>query len=85
MRGRKMRCIRDNKGRFAKHDFNDKHTTGTVCVRCGLIDRLRGLLKDIYLPTLINFQMTEATSFEELIQTREIGEKVEFVNHFTEI
>ena len=41
------RCNRDKKGRFAKHIWQK-----TVCIRCGLTDRLRGALKNIYLPIL---------------------------------
>ncbi len=41
------RCNRDEKGRFAKHNWQ-----GTACMRCGITDRLRGALKNAYLPTL---------------------------------
>lgn len=46
------RCIRDNKGRFAKHDWQDHESGGQFCSRCHIRDYFRGLLKDLYIHTL---------------------------------
>ncbi len=47
-------CIRDEKGRFAKHDWQD---TGDrwICTRCHIKgSMMRHALSRLYLPTLIN-------------------------------
>lgn len=58
-------CIRNKLGQFQKHQWDEKEQ---ACLNCGLVDKLRGVLKNVYMPTILKNTLISVGKWQENIK-----------------